>query len=147
MIALGCDHGGFGLKNAIKQYLEENHIEYKDFGCMTEESVNYGPIAAQVARSVAGGQCEKGILCCGTGIGMSIAANKVKGIRASVCTNEFCTEMTRRHNDSNILCLGGRVISEEMAVKLAKIYLETPFDGGRHALRVQQISQIENGEL
>ena len=142
MIALGCDHGGFGLKNAIKQYLEENHIEYKDFGCMTEESVNYGPIAAQVARSVAGGQCEKGILCCGTGIGMSIA-----GIRASVCTNEFCTEMTRRHNDSNILCLGGRVISEEMAVKLAKIYLETPFDGGRHALRVQQISQIENGEL
>ena len=137
MIALGCDHGGFGLKNAIKQYLEENHIEYKDFGCMTEESVNYGPIAAQVARSVAGGQCEKGILCCGTGIGMSIAANKVKGIRASVCTNEFCTEMTRRHNDSNILCLGGRVISEEMAVKLAKIYLETPFDGGRH----------ENGEL
>ena len=147
MIALGCDHGGFGLKNAIKQYLEENHIEYKDFGCMTEESVNYGPIAAQVARSVAGGQCEKGILCCGTGIGMSIAANKVKGIRASVCTNEFCTEMTRRHNDSNILCLGGRVISEEVAVKLAKIYLETPFDGGRHALRVQQISQIENGEL
>ncbi len=147
MIALGCDHGGFGLKNAIKQYLEENHIEYKDCGCMTEESVNYGPIAAQVARSVAGGQCEKGILCCGTGIGMSIAANKVKGIRASVCTNEFCTEMTRRHNDSNILCLGGRVISEEMAVKLAKIYLETPFDGGRHALRVQQISQIENGEL
>lgn len=83
MIALGCDHGGFGLKNAIKQYLEENHIEYKDFGCMTEESVNYGPIAAQVARSVAGGQCEKGILCCGTGIGMSIAANKVKGIRGA----------------------------------------------------------------
>ena len=147
MIALGCDHGGFALKNAIKHYLEEHSIPYRDFGWMTEESVNYGPIAAAVAHSIANGECERGILCCGTGIGMSIAANKVKGIRASVCTNEFCTEMTRRHNDSNILCLGGRVIDEEMAVKLTDIYLNTPFDGGRHAVRVQQITQIENGEM
>ena len=147
MIALGCDHGGFALKNAIKTYLEENSIPYRDFGTMTEESVNYGPIAAAVAHSVADGECEKGILCCGTGIGMSIAANKVRGIRASVCTNEFCTEMTRRHNDSNILCLGGRVIDEAMAGKLAEVYLNTPFDGGRHAVRVGQITQIENGEM
>ena len=147
MIALGCDHGGLALTNAIRQDLEERNIPYRDFGTMTEESVNYGPIAAAVAHSVAGGECEKGILCCGTGIGMSIAANKVKGIRASVCTNEYCTEMTRRHNDSNILCLGGRVIDEAMAVKLADIYLNTPFDGGRHAVRVGQITQIENGEL
>ena len=147
MIALGADHGGFRLKEAIRKYLDEQHIAYEDFGTYSEESVDYGPIAAKVAHFVADGKAEKGFLCCGTGIGISMAANKVKGIRAAVVTNDFCAEMTRRHNDSNILCLGGRVISEEMAVKLAKIYLETPFDGGRHALRVQQISQIENGEL
>ena len=147
MIALGCDHGGYRLKEAVKKYLEENQIEYHDYGTYSEESVNYAPYAAKVGHAVMNGEAKCGILCCGTGIGISIAANKIRGIRAAVCTNEFCTEMTRRHNDSNILCLGGRVISEEMAVKLAKIYLETPFDGGRHALRVQQISQIENGEL
>ncbi len=147
MIALGCDHGGFDLKNAIKAYLEENDIPYRDFGCMTPESIDYPPIAAAVAHSITGGECEKGILCCGTGIGMSIAANKVKGIRASVCTNEFCTEMTRRHNNANILCLGGRVIDEAMAVKLAQIFLTTPFDGGRHLNRVNLIKKIEDGEL
>ena len=96
---------------------------------------------------MADGKAEKGILCCGTGIGISIAANKVKGIRAAVVTNEFCAEMTRRHNDANILCMGGRVINEEMAVKLTKIFLETSFDGGRHAKRIGHITQIENGEL
>lgn len=147
MIALGCDHGGLALKNAVKQYLEENQIPYRDFGTMTEDSIDYAPVAVQVARSVAGGGSEKGILCCGTGIGMSIAANKVKGIRASVCTDAFCAEMTRRHNNSNILCMGGRVITPEQAVELTRIYLATPFDGGRHERRVNQIAEIENGTL
>ena len=147
MIALGCDHGGLALKNAVKQYLEEIQIPYRDFGTMTEDSIDYAPVAVQVARSVAGGESEKGILCCGTGIGMSIAANKVKGIRASVCTDAFCAEMTRRHNNSNILCMGGRVITPEQAVELTRIYLATPFDGGRHERRVNQIAEIENGTL
>lgn len=147
MVALGADHGGYRLKEAIKKYLDEQKIPYEDFGTFSEESVNYGPIAAKVGHYVADGKAECGILCCGTGIGISIAANKVKGIRAAVVTNEFCTEMTRRHNDANILCMGGRVIDEETAVRLTKIFLETPFDGGRHATRIAQISQIENGEL
>lgn len=146
MIALGCDHGGFVLKEAIKKYLEEKNIEYKDFGTYSEESVNYAPYAYRVAKAVADGKAEKGILCCGTGIGISIAANKVKGIRAAVCTNEFCAEMTRKHNDSNILCMGGRVIDAEKAVKLVDIYLNTEFEGGRHIPRINEIAAIENGE-
>ena len=147
MIALGADHGGFRLKEAIRKYLDEQHIAYEDFGTYSEESVDYGPIAAKVAHFVADGKAEKGILCCGTGIGISMAANKVKGIRAAVVTNDFCAEMTRRHNDANILCMGGRGIDEETAVRLTKIFLETPFDGGRHAARIAHIAQIENGEL
>ena len=147
MIALGADHGGFRLKEAIRKYLDEQHIAYEDFGTYSEESVDYGPIAAKVAHFVADGKAEKGILCCGTGIGISMAANKVKGIRAAVVANDFCAEMTRRHNDANILCMGGRVIDEETAVRLTKIFLETPFDGGRHAARIAHIAQIENGEL
>lgn len=147
MIAIGCDHGGLNLKNAVKAYLEENQIPYKDFGVTTEESADYAPIASKVAHSIVSGESEKGILCCGTGIGISIAANKVKGIRAAVCTNEFCAEMTRRHNDANVLCMGGRVISPEKAVELTKIYLNTPFEGGRHARRIGQIADIEEGKL
>lgn len=144
MIALGCDHGGYAIKEAVKKYLEENSIEFKDFGCYSEESVDYPIYAKKVAQAVASGECEKGILCCGTGIGISIAANKVKGIRAAVVTNEFCAEMTRRHNDANILAMGGRVINEEQAVKLTKIFLETPFEGDRHINRVNMITDIES---
>ena len=108
--------------------------------------MDYAIYAARVAHSIVSGECEKGILCCGTGIGISMAANKVKGIRAAVCTNEFCAEMTRRHNDANVLAMGGRVIDEAMAGKLADIFLHTPFDGGRHARRVGQITALENGE-
>ncbi|MCQ4022428.1 MULTISPECIES: ribose 5-phosphate isomerase B [unclassified Ruminococcus] len=144
MIAIGCDHGGFAIKEAIKKYLEESEIAYNDFGCYSEESVDYPVYAKKVADAVASGECEKGILCCGTGIGISIAANKVKGIRAAVVTNEFCAEMTRRHNDANIIAMGGRVITEEQAVKFSKIFLETPFDGDRHVRRVQMITDIEN---
>lgn len=144
MIALGCDHGGFAIKEAIKKYLDESGIEYNDFGCYSEASVDYPVYAKKVADAVASGECEKGVLCCGTGIGISIAANKVKGIRAAVVTNEFCAEMTRRHNDANIIAMGGRVISEEQAVKFTRIFLETPFDGDRHVKRVQMITDIEN---
>ena len=147
MIALGADHGGYRLKEAIKAYLQEQGMEYQDFGTNSEDSVDYAPIAAKVAHFDADGHAEKALLCCGTGIGISIAANKVKGIRAAVVTNEFCAEMTRRHNDANILCMGGRVIDEETAVKLAKIFLETPFDGGRHAVRIGHIQDIEEGRL
>lgn len=147
MIALGCDHGGINLKNAIIKYLDENNIEYRDFGCYTEESVDYPIYAYKVANSIVKGECSQGILCCGTGIGISIAANKVKGIRAAVVSNEFGAEMTRRHNNSNILCMGGRVTSEEDAVKFADIFINTPFsdDEDRHLRRVQMLKDIEYG--
>ncbi len=147
MIALGCDHGGINLKTAVIDYLKKNNIEYKDFGCYSENSVDYPIYAYKVASAVARGEFEKGILCCGTGIGISIAANKVKGIRAAVVSNEFGAEMTRRHNNANILCMGGRVTSVEDAVKFADIFLNTPFsaDEERHTRRVQMLSDIENG--
>ena len=147
MISLGADHGGVLLKDAIKKYLDSEKIVYKDYGTFDENAIDYAPIAAQVAHSIMSGEADRGILCCGTGIGMSIAANKVNGIRASVCTNAFCTEMTRRHNNANILCLGGRVIDEKQAVEFAKIFIETEFEGGRHQRRIDEIAAIERGEL
>ena len=138
MIALGADHGGFLLKEAIKAYLEQENIAYHDFGTYSEDSVDYAPIAEQVAHAVANGEAEKGILCCGTGIG-----NKVKGIRAAVVTNAFCAKATREHNDANILCMGGRVITEKDAVEFTKIFLTTEFEGGRHQRRIDQIAAIE----
>lgn len=145
-IALGADHGGYCLKEAIIKYCEERNIEYNDFGCYSEDSVDYAIYAKKVADAVAKGEYDKGILCCGTGIGISIAANKVKGIRAAVVTNEFCAEMTRRHNDANILAMGGRVITPEQAVKFTDIFLNTEFEGGRHERRIAQITAIENNE-
>ena len=147
MIAIGCDHGGLDIKNAIVAYFEEKGVEYKDFGTYTADSVDYPEYAYKVATAVASGECEKGIICCGTGIGVAIVANKVKGIRAATVTNEFCAEMTRRHNDSNVVTMGGRVIDCETAVRLADIFLNTPFDGDRHTRRVDMITQIENGEF
>ena len=143
MIALGADHGGFLLKEAIKAYLEQENISYHDFGTYSEASVDYAPVAEQVAHAVAKGEAEKGILCCGTGIGISIAANKVKGIRAAVVTNAFCAKATREHNDANILCMGGRVITGKDAVEFTKIFLTTEFEGGRHQRRIDQIAAIE----
>lgn len=147
MIALGADHGGFLLKEAIKKYLEQKGIAYQDFGTNSPESVDYAPFGAKVAHAVASGEAEKGILCCGTGIGISIAANKVKGIRAAVVTNAFCAKATREHNDANILCLGGRVITESEAVEFTDIFLNTPFEGGRHQRRIDQIAAIEQNHL
>jgi len=142
MIALGSDHAGFGLKEKIKQYLEKKGLEIKDYGCFSEESVDYPDYAEKVARAVSSNEAEKGILICGTGIGMSIAANKVSGIRAAVCWDEKSAEMSRRHNDANILCIGARLIDQELALRIVDIWLSTDFDGGRHVKRVKKINAI-----
>lgn len=142
-IAIGCDHGGLEIKNAVIEYFKANNIEFCDYGCYTNESVDYPIYAYKVATAITTGEATLGVLCCGTGIGISMAANKVKGIRAAVCTNEFMAEMTRRHNNSNILCMGGRVIDEDTAVKLADIFVNTEFEGDRHTKRVDMITQIE----
>lgn len=147
MLILGCDHGGLNIKLAVIEYLKSKNIEFEDVGTYTTDSIDYAPIAAKVAHGVADGKYEKGLLFCGTGIGMSLAANKVKGIRAAVCSDAFSAEFTRLHNDSNILCLGGRVVSEEKAVELVDLFLNSPFEGGRHANRIAQIAAIERGEL
>ncbi len=145
-IALGCDHGGINIKNAIIEMLKAKNIEYKDFGCYNEDSVDYPIYAYKTATAVANSEYDLGILCCGTGIGISMAANKVKGIRAAVVTDEFCAEMTRRHNNANILCMGGRVIDEAKAVKLAEIFINTPFDvEDRHLRRLKMVDEIEKG--
>lgn len=146
-LAIGCDHGGFSLKEAVRGYLEEHHIDYEDFGAYSTDSVDYPLVAVKVARAVTGGEADLGVLVCSTGIGISIAANKVKGARASVCTNEECARLTRNDNDSNILCLGGKVVDEETGLRILEAYLGAEFAGGRHARRVGQIEQIENGAL
>ncbi|MBE6692935.1 MAG: ribose 5-phosphate isomerase B [Ruminococcaceae bacterium] len=139
MIALGCDHGGLEIKNAIIEDFKKKGIEFIDLGTNTTDSVDYPVYAKAVCAEVISGKCEKGILCCGTGIGMSIAANKVKGIRAAVLSDSFSAEMTRKHNNSNVLCLGGRVIDSEKAVELANIFISTEFEGGRHEKRVAML--------
>lgn len=141
MIALGCDHGGYELKIAIKKYLDEKGLEYVDFGCDGLDSVDYPVYAKKVARAILDGTCEKGILLCGTGIGISITANKFKGIRAALCTNCFMAEATRQHNDANILAMGGRVVSPELAVEITDTFLNTPFSNDERHMR--RISQIE----
>ncbi|MBP3543954.1 MAG: ribose 5-phosphate isomerase B [Lachnospiraceae bacterium] len=142
MIAIGSDHGGFELKQEIMKHLEERGVDYKDFGCYDESSCDYPMYARLVANEVAEGRCETGILICGTGIGISIAANKVPGIRAALCTDCFCAEATRQHNDANILCLGGRVVGPGLALKIVDTFLDTPFsDEERHIRRIQLIEQ------
>ena len=140
MIALGCDHGGYGLMQDVIKHLEERGLEYKNYGCYSEESVDYPVYAKKVAHGILEGECELGILVCGTGIGISITANKIKGIRAAVCTDCFTAEATRLHNDANILALGGRVVGPGLAVKIADTFLNTPFSGDeRHIRRIAQI--------
>ncbi len=144
MLAIGCDHGGYELKKEITAHLIKNGIEFKDFGTYDGNSVDYPDIAKLVCKSILDGECENGILVCGTGIGISIAANKHKGIRAAVCSDEFSAKFTRIHNDANVLCLGGRVVGPGLACELVDIFLSTGFEGGRHALRVNKITEIEN---
>lgn len=142
MIALGCDHGGYPLMKEIIKYLDEKGIAYQNFGTFSEESVDYPVYAKQVAHAVADGKCEKGILVCGTGIGISIAANKVKGIRAALCGDVFSAKATREHNDANILALGARVTGPGLALEILKAFLETPFSNDeRHIRRIRQIEE------
>ena len=142
-IAIGCDHGGLEHKTAIAEHLRERGFEVEDFGIYEQKSVDYPEIALKVAKSVAEKENELGILVCGTGIGMSLAANKVKGIRAAAVSEHFSAKYTRLHNNSNILCLGGRVIGVGTALELADIFVDTQFEGGRHQRRIDMISAIE----
>ena len=141
MIAIGSDHGGFALKKALMAHLDKRGLAYKDFGTYSEASCDYPVYAKAVAHAVADGECERGILICGTGIGVSITANKVPGIRAAVCGDCFSAEATRQHNDANILCMGARVVGEGLALKIADTFLDTPFSNDERHIR--RISQIE----
>ncbi len=143
MIALANDHSGIALKEEIKKLLDKRGLAYKDFGTNTEASVDYPIYGESVAKAVVSGECERGIIICGTGIGISIAANKVRGARAALCTDCFMAEMTRRHNNANILALGARVLGHGLALKIVETFLDTEFEGGRHARRVDIISAIE----
>lgn len=142
-IAIGCDHGGLEHKNAIAEHLRERGFEVEDFGIYEQKPIDYPEIALKVAKSVVEKENELGILVCGTGIGMSLAANKVKGIRAAAVSEHFSAKYTRLHNNSNILCLGGRVIGVGTALELADIFVDTEFEGGRHQKRIDMISAIE----
>lgn len=142
-IALGSDHGGYKLKEAIKNYLSERGIEFKDFGTISEASVDYPDFALMVAQAVSSGEFQRGILVCGTGIGIGIAANKVPGIRAALCHDTFSAQFSREHNDANILTLGERVIGTGLALEIVDTWLKSEFAGGRHARRVNKITAIE----
>ena len=144
MIAIGSDHGGYALKQEIMAHLEQRGLEYIDFGTYSTDSCDYPQYGAAVGRAVANGSCERGILICGTGIGISISANKIHGVRAALCGDCFSAEMTRRHNDANILALGARVVGPGLALKIVDTFLDTPFDGGRHARRIEQMMALED---
>ena len=144
MIAIGSDHGGYLLKEEIKKHLEDKGYEVKDFGTDSTASCDYPVYAEKVCRAVQSGECERGILICGTGIGMSMCANKCKGIRAAVCGDHFSAEFTRKHNNANVLCLGARVIGAGVAMQLVDIFLTTEYEGGRHEKRVEMMMQLEN---
>lgn len=143
-IALGADHAGVALKHDIKRLLDELHLAYEDIGTHTEQSVDYPDFAERVARSVASGEFDRGILVCGTGIGMAIAANKIAGVRAAPVTDLDTARLSREHNDANVLALGGRVLSRERALEIVRAFLETPFAGGRHERRIKKIDLLES---
>ena len=143
MIAIGCDHGGYELKEHIIKHLENSGYEYKDFGCFDENSVDYPDIAKLVCNSINEKESDCGILICGTGIGISIAANKIKGIRAAHCHDIYSAEMTKRHNNSNVICMGGRVIGRELAFGIIDAWMCAKFEGGRHQQRIDKICELE----
>jgi len=142
-IAIGCDHRGFALKKRIMPFLQNAGYRYQDFGCYNTASVDYPDIAQKVGAAVASGNFDQGILICQTGIGMSIAANKIKGVRAALCHNTFAAQRTREHNDANVLCLRGENIDSESALEIVKTFLATDFEGGRHIQRVNKIRALE----
>ena len=143
MIALACDHGALALKEAIKAHLESKGLTYKDFGTNSTESCDYPDFAAPAARAVASGECEKGIVCCTTGIGVSIVANKVPGVRCALLHDHMSARLTRQHNDANMMALGAAITSPMMAMELIDIFLGTEFQGGRHQRRVDKITALE----
>ena len=141
-IAVASDHGGYTLKESVRKHLEKRGFEVLDLGTHSEESVDYPVFGIACGKAVASGEVDCGVVCCGTGIGISMAANKVHGIRCALVTNAFMAEMTKRHNNANILALGGRVLSEEEALPLVDLWLDTPFEGGRHQRRVDMLDSI-----
>jgi len=143
-VAIGSDHRGFALKEALKELLGELGHEWVDFGCEGEEPVDYPDIARPLGDAVAAGEYERGILICGNGLGMSIAANKVKGVRAALCQNSFTARLARRHNDANILCLGAWCIGRGLAEEIVRVFLSEDFEGGRHARRLEKIRAMES---
>ena len=146
MIALGSDHAGLPLKREIMSLLDEMGLAYHDYGTYMADSCDYAVFAQRAAMAVASGECERGIICCGTGIGISIAANKVKGIRCACCSDCYSAKMTRKHNDANMLAMGARVVGTDLGRMIAEMFLTTEFVGGRHQRRIDQIAAIERGE-
>ena len=142
MIAIGCDHGGYELKLAVESYLNDCKIEFVDCGC-NGEKVDYPDIAEKVCEKITKGECDKGILLCGTGIGMSMCANKIKGIRAAVCGDTYSAKFTRLHNDANVLCMGGRVTGTGLALEIAAEFLNNEFEGDRHVARLEKMKKLE----
>lgn len=146
MYAIGSDHGGYALKQEIMKHLSERGIAYRDYGTYSEESCDYPEYGEAVGRAVASGECERGIVVCGTGIGISIAANKVRGVRCALCGDCFSAQMAREHNDANVLALGARVLGTGLALKIVDTFLDSSFAGGRHERRVAKLMAIEGGE-
>ncbi|MBQ3532286.1 MAG: ribose 5-phosphate isomerase B [Oscillospiraceae bacterium] len=142
-IAIGCDHGGYLLKQDVLIWLEEHDYDFEDFGCYSRESVDYPAFGEKVGRAVSSGEADFGIVICTTGIGISIAANKVAGIRCAHCTDPLSAEMTRRHNDANVLALGAGLTGSNMALRMVEVFLNTAFEGGRHQRRVDQLNAIQ----
>ena len=142
MIAIGCDHGGYELKLAVESYLNDRKVEFVDCGCKGEK-VDYPDIAEKVCEKITKGECDKGILLCGTGIGMSMCANKVKGIRAAVCGDTYSAKFTRLHNDANVLCMGGRVTGIGLALEIVAEFLDNEFEGDRHVARLDKMKKLE----
>ena len=142
-IALGADHGGYELKEAVKKHLQQRGLPFEDFGCHSTESVDYPDMAVPPCRAVQQGDCDCALLFCGTGVGISMAANKLHGIRACCCSDVFSARYTRLHNDANALCLGGRVVGVGLACELVDAFLDTPFEGGRHQRRVDKLRALE----
>ena len=144
MIALACDHGALALKHAIMKHLDELGLAYRDFGTYTADSCDYPDFGAAAARAVASGECERGIVCCSTGIGISIACNKIRGIRCALLSDPISARLTRAHNDTNMMALGAYIVGEHLALEIVDVWLNTPFDGGRHARRVAKVMALEN---
>ena len=143
-VALAADHGGYELKEAIRKHLDEIGVAYKDFGSYTGEACDYPDMAEAACRAVVAGECDKALLFCGTGVGISMSANTIRGIRACCCSDAFSAEYTRRHNDANALCMGGRVVGPGLGIYLVDLFLNTPFEGGRHQRRIDKMMALEN---